>query len=469
MSWIANNVCASDYNWRAFSTSLPTLRGGTALALVREPMKWLGLVAVLGACSESGAHITLSAPNGPGEATAFKLILATPETIPQIANQRVGLSDDNTQTVPYFLQRTIAGADEIDHVDGLRIRLAPDVTTDSKFIPFVLLYDSAGSIVGVATFHAAGSSEPAPVLVMPDEIDMYVLDVEPVTQVTDDVASAPGQVLVVECSDDAGGTFTSGIAWRPLGGGELRLLFPADGGDDATGRELDLDCDQHVVTEQSSGRDCDDTRGWFNRDAQEMCDGYDTNCDGQRTLLVACAGPNGTVCPDPTTGMGNALCDDRTGQMGQCMSDVQCLCANQQTGCTRCLMEYAVGTTTTNIAPCQPGVGPLSLSTMCAPTEPCTVEVIAVRGGWKAEVASDLVNPSFGSAASGVGAKVMLKVKRPEGPGFEMTKQFSLGEVDLLITTKDGSTHFKAIDLGPVGDAPVTCAGSGPFTLYCSP
>lgn len=436
-------------------------------------MKSLGFVAVVGlvsACSESGAHLTLAAPDGPGDAAAFRLILATPDPVPQIANQRVSPSEDATQTVPYFLQRTIAGAEPIDHVDGLRIRLAPDVAmTDSQFIPFVLLYDSAGAIVGIATFRAPGSRAPSPVIVVGDEIDKYVLAVEPVTQVADDVKPAPGQVQVVECSDDAGGTFTSGIAWRPLGGGELRLLFPADGSDDATGRPLDLDCDQHAVTEQSTGGDCDDTRGWVNRDAQEMCDGYDTNCDGQHTLVVACASTSSGICPDPTTGLGTALCDDRTGQVGQCMSDPQCLCANQQNGCVRCLMEYATGTTTANIAPCQPGVGPLTIGDPCSESEPCTVQVLAVRGGWKAEVASDLVNPSFGSAASGVGVNVLLKVKRPEGPGFEMPKQFSLGEVDLLITAKDGTSHFKGLDLGPVGDAPITCAGSGPFTLYCSP
>jgi hypothetical protein len=430
-------------------------------------MKWLGVglgcVAFVSACSESGAHLTLSAPNGPGQAAAFRLVLATPEHVPQIANQRVSPSEDATQTVPYFLQRTIAGAEPIDHVDGLRIRLAPDALDDQQFIPFVLLYDGAGAIVGIATFH----TPPSPVLVVGDEIDKYVLDVEPVTQVTDDVKPAPGQVQVVDCSDDAGGTFTSGIAWRPLGGGEIRLLFPSDGSDDATGRDLDLDCDQHPVSEDGSGRDCDDTRGWVNRDAQEMCDGYDTNCDGAHTTLVACAGTNGTVCPDPTTGMGTALCDDRTGEVSACMSDVQCLCANQQAGCARCTMAYDLGSTTTSVKPCQPSIGTLSTGGLCSATEPCTVQVLAVRGGWKAEVANDPA-ASFGSSASGVGLRVAVTVKRPEGPGYEMMKAFSVGELDLLIITKDGQEHFKGIDLG-LGDASTECAGTGAFTLYCTP
>lgn len=424
-------------------------------------MKWLGLAALVCACSESGAHLTLSAPNGPAQASSFRLILASPEKIPQIANQRISPDEDDTQTVPYFLQRTIAGADTIDRVDGLRIRLAPDALSEQTFIPFVLLYDSAGAIVGIATFQ----TPPSPVIVVGDEIDKYVLDVEPVTQVADDVKAAPGQVQVVECSDDAGGTFVSGIAWRPLGGGELRLLFPADGSDDATGRDLDLDCDQHPVSEQSSGRDCDDTRGWFHRDAQETCDGYDTNCDGMRTTVVACVETNGTVCPDSATGMGTALCDDRTGQVGTCTSSVQCLCANQQPGCARCTMPYGLGSTTASVKPCQPSIGTLATGTACSANDPCSVQVLAVRGGWKAEVANDPTS-SFGSSASGVGARVAIMVKRPEGPDFEMTKASSVGELDLLITTKTGVQHFQAVDLG-LGDASTQCAGTS--SLTCTP
>lgn len=431
-------------------------------------MKALGFVVVaglVGACSESGAHLTLSAPNGPGDAAAFRVVLATPEQIPQVANQRVSPNAGEVQTVPYYLQRTTAGAEEIDRVDGLRIRLAPDLALpETEFIPFVLLYDSAGSIVGVATFRAPGATKPSPVIVVPDEIDKYTLVVEPVVQVTDEERPAPGQVHVVEC-ETADGSFASGIAWRPLGGGELRLLFPSDGGVDARERELDLDCDDHAVTEQSSGRDCDDTRVWFNRDAVEMCDGYDTNCDGLNTLVELCAGEN--ICGDPTTGMGLALCDDRTGQVGQCMSDPQCLCANQQAGCARCTMDYAYGAAPGSIKPCQPGVGALSTGGLCSEIEPCTVRVLAARGGWKAEVSAETAM-AFGSAAAGVGLRVMLKAKRPEGPDYEMAKAFSLGEVDLLITTKSGQQHFKGVDLGPGGGG-ADCPESEPFTMYCTP
>lgn len=431
-------------------------------------MKALGFVVMaglVGACTETGAHLTLEAPNGPAGAASFRVVLATPEQIPQVANQRVSPNTGEVQTVPYYLQRTIAGADEIDRVDGLRIRLAPDVSLgESEFIPFVLLYDKVGAIVGIATYRKAGESKPSPVIVMPEEIDKYTLEVEPVVQVGDDARPAPGQVHVVECESDSG-AFTSGIAWRPLGGGELRLLFPSDGGVDARARELDLDCDQHAVTEQSSGRDCDDTRSGFNRSAIDMCDGYDTNCDGLNTLVEVCAGTN--ICGDPMTGMGVALCDDRTGQVGACMSDPQCVCANQQAGCSRCVMDYEDGSAGGNVKPCQPGVGALSTGGLCSATEPCTVYVLAARGGWKAEVANE-TSMSFGSSTSGVGAKILLKVKRPEGPGYEMMKTASLGEVDLLITTKSGEQHFKGVDLG-TGDGGAACPESNPFTMFCFP
>src|SRR5438445_5969874 len=125
-------------------------------------MRWLGLVLLAAACSESGAHFTLSAPDGPETAASFRVILATPDQIPSIANQRVTPGAMATQTVPYFLQRTVAGASEgaIEHVDGLRIKLEADFAAmpETTFIPFVLLYDAQGAIVGVGTYHAAGQT-----------------------------------------------------------------------------------------------------------------------------------------------------------------------------------------------------------------------------------------------------------------------------------------------------------------------
>jgi hypothetical protein len=327
-------------------------------------------------------------------------------------------------------------------------------------------------IVGVATYRAADSAQPAPILVKRDEIDKYVLDVEPATQVSDMDAAASGQVRVVTCYRNDQTTFTSGIVWRPQGGGELRLLFPDDDSLDATGRTLDLDCDGKAVAAQTSGPDCDDTRDWFHAGAQETCDGYDTNCDGLQNLVVACPAPSGgSVCADPTTGAGIALCDDRTGTVSACQSDPQCACAANPTACSRCVLQAQNGTSTSTLVPCQPGMGYTTIE-QCSDTARCPrVEVLSVGGGWSAYVAADLQNPQFGLVATNVGYKVMLKVKRPEGPGVEIpgSRGTSTGDIVLGITAPDGSTHMRAIDLQLEGDGGTICQGTGPYQMFCYP
>lgn len=436
-------------------------------------MRWLGLVLLAAACSESGAHFTLSAPDGPQTASSFRVILATPDQIPNIANQRVTPGAMATQTVPYFLQRTATGAPEaIDHVDGLRIKLEADLTgiPDTAFIPFVLLYDEHGSIVGIGTYHAPGRTVPSPVLVIPDEIDKYVLDVEPVTQVDNMTEAAPGQVQVVDCQT----VFTSGIAWRPLGGGEVRLLFPEPEKLDATARRLDLDCDGKVVSAESSGEDCDDTRPWFHAGAPETCDGFDTNCDGLQTTVTTCTPSVGgnTICADPSTGMGIALCDDRTGTTSTCQSDPACLCAAgaSSPGCIRCALPWEMGTTAGTVIPCQPGVGSVTTLSLCSSNVPCTVEVIAVRGGWKADIATDLDTMTFGSKALNVTGRFYLRARRPEGPGVEIpgAKGQTTGQVDFAITPLNGTAHLLAVDLAIEGDAASVCQGN-PTSMYCTP
>lgn len=327
-------------------------------------MRLLGLALLLAACTEAGAHLTLSAPDGPGSVMSFRVVLATPETVPSITGQRVAPDDYAVQSVSYYLQRTVAGGEHemITELDGFAIRIEPDISiSDTQFIPFVLMYDGVhgtGNIIGVATFRASDSMIPAPILVKRDEIDKYTLAVEPVVQVGDTDAVEPGQVRVVTCKDQRDAEIVSGIVWRPKQGSEVRVLFPLDEGLDATGRPLDLDCDDHVVAIESSGADCDDSRGWFHRDAVETCDGYDTNCDYQQTIVVACAGsPN--LCNDPMTNTGIALCSDRDGgSEGQCQSDPQCLCNGAGgAGCMRCMIANDLASTAGTVRACQPSVG----------------------------------------------------------------------------------------------------------------
>lgn len=431
------------------------------------------LVMLAAGCTDAGAHLTFSAPDGPAQVTSFDVVLATPDVVPTIAGQRAAPDSLATRSVSYYLQRTIAGGTHgaIDGVDGYAVRIEPDpALTETRFIPFVLMYDG-DRITGIATFRAPDSAQPSPILVLRDEIDKYVLDVEPVTEAGDTDPVAPGQVRLVECQRDDQSTFTSGIVWLPLGGGELRLVLPDDGGLDATGRALDLDCDAHPVAADASGGDCDDSRGWFHAGAEETCDGYDTNCDGLQSLVVACPAGNGNVCPDPDTNTGIALCDDRTGTESACQSDPQCVCAASPTGCPRCIVPADGGSSTATVTPCQPSIGFVRLEGMCGDGERCPrVEVLAAGGGWKAEVSADVEPFSFGHVAQDVGAKVVLRVKRPEGPVVEIPglPGASTGDVTLGIQSADGTMHLRAIDL-QIDAESTTCAGTGPFQMNCLP
>jgi hypothetical protein len=437
----------------------------------------LGLAALLAGCTETGAHLTFSAPSGPSEVTSFRVVLATPEHVPSIAGQRNAPDGLATQSVSYYLQRTIAGGThgKVDGVDGFAIRVEPDpAMAETQFIPFVIMYGpgalgEADKIIGIGTFRGGASAMPAPILVLGHEIDKYVLDVEPAVQVDDMAALDVGQVRVVDCFHDDQSTFTSGLVWRPASGGELRLLFPDDGGLDATKRALDLDCDAHVVAADTSGSDCDDSRAWFHRDARETCDGFDTNCDGLQSLVVACTGTN--VCPDATTNTGIALCDDRTGTEGACQSDPQCLCAGGGSGaCAACVLIAENGTSLSTVKPCQPGIGFVRLDNYCGDVERCSrVEVLSVGGGWKAEVSPDVSPYTFGLVAQNIGYKVVLRVKRPEGPGIEIngTRGSSTGDVVLGVVDAEGNTHLRALDLRIDLETTGVCSGTGPYQMVC--
>jgi len=340
--------------------------------------------------------------------------------------------------------------------------------TETQFIPFVLMYEG-DQIVAVATFYAPDSALPSPILVLRDEIDKYVLDVQPVVQADEKSRVDAGQVRVITCYRDDQSSFTSGIVWRPERGGELRLLFPNDGGLDATNRALDLDCDNHPVTAESSGMDCDDSRDWFNRDAEDTCDGYDTNCDGLQSPVVGCTGSN--VCADPTTGMGIAVCDDRTNTQGTCQSDPQCACIGGSVNCARCVVTSELGITAGTLKPCQPSIGYMHIDGLCSDNERCPrVEVLSTGGGWKAEISSDVTPFAFSNVAQNVGSKIVIRVKRPEGLGVSIpgARGESTGDIALGMQGADGIMRLRAIDLQFDVDGGV-CQGTGPFTMYCFP
>lgn len=433
---------------------------------------WLCLL-VVGCRMDEGAQLALQAPLGPDAAVSLELVLASPAVEPVVSGQRKGPRTTETEDVTYYLQRTTAGAapGAIDQVDGFTVRVTPDPTiADSAFVPFVLLRDERGALVGIGTYHARGSQAPSPILVQSGEIDTYAIDVEPMTAVDGSSALGQGDAFAVSCTHDDQSTFTSGIAWRPGTGGELRLLLP-DHGSDATGRALDLDCDGQAVSPAASAGsddDCDDTRAAFHAGAAESCDGLDTDCDGQSYLAVACT--SGNACPDPSTGMGIALCDDTTGMVGACQADPGCSCATSgNAGCTQCVIAHPLGTTVGQISPCQPGIGILSTQGLCEGGT-CQVDVALVRGGWEAKVATT-DQGSFDRVATGVTGSFALEARRPEGPGASIPGRpgTQTGEVDLVIIDPAGAAHLVGVALMFDGDVPTVCPGSGPFQMHCSP
>jgi hypothetical protein len=422
------------------------------------------VVAALAACSEEGAHLTLSAPRGPISASSYRVVLATPDVVPVIDNQRVAPDKMATETVTYYLQRTDAGVmvGSVDFVDGFTILVEPNPAIDeTAFIPFVILYDDSARIVGIGTFHASDqSADPSPILVPRGEVDKYTLDVEAVTDVDDAVATDPGDALQVTCAHTDQTTFASGVAWRPHAGGERRILLPDDvGSTDATQRPLDLDCDGAVVASDASSSDCDDTRARFHSGATEVCDGEDTNCDAVPYTVQSCT--DGSLCG---TTAGTALCDDTTGTLGACHSDVRCVCATSgSSACAKCVLEFIHGSNGSELDPCEPQEGTVSTSGLCEATT-CTVYVTATHGGWQAYVGA--TSQQLGAIATNVKAQFVLKVK---GPNAVMTQvNASVGVVDLVIAPDNGSPPaLLSLDL-ELGTNVSACSGGGPFPMTCT-
>jgi hypothetical protein len=431
----------------------------------------LVVVVALAGCTETGAHLTFSAPEGPRTAAAFSIILAAPGDIATISNQRVALADRRIQTVSYYRQRTTAGEvrQAINQVDGFRVRIAPDAeVTDTDFIPFILIQDGQGQLVGIGTYRYGDSHEPRSIEVRRDEIGMYTLHVEPVVEVTDMDTTGPGQVQVVEC-ERGDEMFQSGVVWRPLGGGELRIVLPADG-DDATGRALDLDCDDHAVTPDDASADCDDTRNWFHRGAEEACDGHDTNCDGADTIALPC---DSQVCP-ALAGVqtGVALCDDATGTSAACQPTASCACASSTTSiytCNYCELPWATGSAAGAFRPCQPTQGIVKVYGHCSDLAPCTIEIAGTRNGWLAEIARDATQP-FGHVAEDVTNQFVLKVKHPDGATHEVQSSPGgpLGDIDFIYRTAT-STRYVGLQLRLLEEQPAQASCPSVPAMRCFP
>lgn len=440
---------------------------------LRMQLPWLvaGTLALSG-CAETGAHLTFDAPDGPRSAEAFNVILARPDTIPSIRDQRTTYGGTETQTVSYFLQRTTAGAtsDKVDAVDGFTVRIAPDGSVDeSELIPFVLLYDGDDRIVGIGTYRADDTAMPSPILVVRDEIDKYTLSVERVTEVSDLDDPAPGQLVRITCRHDDQSEYTSGLVWRPLGGGELRILMPDDGSDDASNRDLDLDCDGKAVKPDNARPDCDDMRAKFHQGAEDVCDGLDTDCDGAQVVASDCTSTS-LSCTNPMTNTpapGVELCDDRTGQTLGCHANATCGCL-AGTGCTSCVAQVTPGSTSGFVRPCQPAIGVLSTYGKCSENEPCDVEVASASDDWRIEIAP-AGTTAFGLRAYGVTDSMLIKAKHGPDATYEQmgAATSTLSDVTLALLLKSGAVVYMPVRLQvDEGEPQDVCPTTATLTCY---
>ncbi|MEO8840784.1 MAG: putative metal-binding motif-containing protein [Kofleriaceae bacterium] len=423
-------------------------------------MRALIFVLLVGACTtEEGANLTFS--GGPAGVASYEVVLASPDAVAMIPDQRVSPLGVTSETVTYYLQRRAANAGAIQTIDGYRVLIEPSATvSETSFIPFVLFYDAQQRVIGVGAYHPNGAG-PSPIEVKRSEVDLYTIEVETVTEDVDTKAVGSAGAMQVMCGRTGGAPFRSGVVWRDANGGELRLMLPSDGSTDATMRPLDLDCDGEVVATAASSEDCDDTRARFHTGATEVCNGEDTNCDAAPYSVVSCT--SAPSCGNSTTG--TAVCDQTTRTVGTCSTDVTCACAPDSTvmsECRKCVLDFAHGTGAGTVSVCEPAIDAMIDTQGACSAAPCTVEVVATTGGWDASVAATSQS-SFAKLATGVTSAFALRVARVDP---NLATAASVGTVSLVVTTSTGPRLFD-FDLelaaqigtctGSNGSSPMSC------------
>ncbi|MBX3161571.1 MAG: putative metal-binding motif-containing protein [Deltaproteobacteria bacterium] len=285
----------------------------------------------------------------------------------------------------------------------------------------------------------------------------------PLTDAPSDAPIAPRESATVTCTT-TGTSWRSGFAWQPVRGPQLRLLLPELGVEglatDASSREADLDCDGR----RAGHGDCDDLRREFHEDADERCDGLDTNCDGRTLFTQACDLPAGVCGPQPTTGV--QLCvDTDDGHTGACRADAACACGVGTPGpCRKCVLDFELAAPA-GLQMCAPAIGKVKLAE-CA--NGCRVQVVSATGPWKPQVAN-VPDGAFGSETTTAGVELFLRVKATENPIPAAPAQ-SVGAVYLAVASAPQNLpEIVAIDLEtgfqPAGDC--VEVGNGDFAMSC--
>lgn len=436
-------------------------------------MRSLGLVGVLAlsACgSDDGAILTFEAPDGPATASRIQIVLASAdtETIGTGIRQRMQPGALGEEDVVYYRQRARGGVVErVTSLDGFEVRIEPELDTapDEQFIPFALMFDDAGALVGVGAVHDPDGN-PMPVTIREDQRILYPMTVTPVATPGGDTGLAVNQGLVVGCRDDHAGAWTSGVAWHPATGPQLRLLLADLAADpdstDATDRMADLDCDAHDAADD----DCDDLRDAYHAGQVETCDGLDTDCDGERMELQACDLANPSVCG----GTGSALCVDEGANAAPtaCLPAPDCACANQLGTCSRCVIDTRSGTGggATRTA-CAPAIGKLHLYDACEGN--CQVEVVATDGAFAALVGAADIGPFAVRTPSN--GNLFIRVKQTNSTLPTPTDLTTVATIYLAVTTSLRTVAVNvdvAIPETSLGECRVATLADN-YVMTCSP
>lgn len=423
---------------------------------------------MLGACgADDGAILTFEAPGGPMSAARIQIVLASAdlETIGTGIRQRMAPGALREEDVVYYRQRARGGIVEaVDAVDGLLVRIEPevDIAADEKFIPFALIFDEASELVAVGAVEDPDGN-PMPVEIREDVRVEYTMMITPVANPGDDVALEPNHGFAVGCLDQDAEEWTSGVAWRPDTGPQLRLLLADLGADpdatDATERSADLDCDAFDAADD----DCDDLRSAYHPGQAETCDGLDTDCDGRRAEIQPCVLPTGAC-----GGTGVSLCTDEGANVGatQCQPDPTCACLDSQdASCARCIIDTREAGAAR--AACAPAIGKLHLDPYC--DGGCTAEVVAVDGPFEVTLAGDERGPFAGRTQSP--GHVYVRAKTSHSFPTPAMTYTSVGRVFLAVTN---AIHTQAVnfDLEIIDEAIEDCRSSllvDHYSMFCTP
>jgi hypothetical protein len=205
-------------------------------------------------------------------------------------------------------------------------------------------------------------------------------------------------------------------------------------------RPTDLDCDLH----EAPDADCNDLRADFHATQPEMCDGLDSNCDGDSLIVQQCP-TTATACAGETD-RGTQLCDDRSGELvGACVPDPECRCATGNPGpCNKCILSFRATSVSDQQSPCAPAIGKLHFES-CTSNTPCEIEVVSQVGPWKAFIAPEAEGP-FGTSLPAVTGDFFLEVKLSGATSLMADPATSVGAT-YLVVTQNGVSRQVGIDL----------------------